>query len=402
LAWAPLSAKAGEPALSTRQILEGGRLTDGEKNMAARLTADPSDNETRFGLGMIRFAQAIERFGQRQYRFGLRTPPGAAIMFIRLPLPTNPNPETLTYEKQREGFQDLLADLAAVDATLAPMSDAETKIVVDLNAIKLDFRGDGKSDDSETLGAFLAGLRTPPHRTGSAAPTGAFEVAFHYGDALWLRGYCRFLSAAIEFVLAYDWRLTFERGGHLFYPRIAPPPFGPEARLAQSRSSFGDTSDFADAITLIHEIRWPLVDPARLRNAHADLKQVIALSRASWKAILAETDDDRVWIPGPQQKNGVITSMPVAQEQVDGWLRALDDFDAVLDGTKLAPHWRFEQGFNFKKVFFEPRDFDLVLWVAGYGAAPYLEQGPTISMADWSRWNDALHGNFLGYAFWFN
>jgi hypothetical protein len=369
--------------------------------MAARLAADPSDNEVRFGLGMIRFAQAIERFGQRQYRFGLRTPPGA-IMFIRLPLPTNPNPETLTYEKQREGLQDLLADLAAVDATLAPMSDKETKIVVDLNVIKLDLRGDGKPDDSETLGAFLAGLRGQPHRAASAAPPGAFEVAFHYGDALWLRGYCRLLSATIEFVLAYDWRLTFERAGHLFYPRIAPPPFGPEARLTRNRSSFGDTSDFADAITLIHEIRWPLVEPARLRNAHAHLKQVIALSRASWKAILAETDDDRVWIPGPQHKNGVITSMPVAQEQVDAWLRALDDFDAVLDGTKLAPHWRFEQGFNFKKVFFEPRDFDLVLWVGGYGAAPYLEQGPTISMADWSLWNDAFRGNFLGYAFWFN
>jgi hypothetical protein len=44
----------------------------------------------------------------------------------------------------------------------------------------------------------------------------------------------------------------------------------------------------------------------------------------------------------------------------------------------------------------------LVLWIAGYGAAPYLEEGPTLTMDDWNRWNQAFGGNFLGYALWFN
>ena len=88
--------------------------------------------------------------------------------------------------------------------------------------------------------------------------------------------------------------------------------------------------------------------------------------------------------------------MPVTQEEVDAWLHALDDFDAVLDGTKLLPHWRFAQGFNLKRAFFEPRDFDLVLWVAGIGVAPYLEDGPTLSLTDWNQWNRAFNGNFLG------
>jgi hypothetical protein len=35
-----------------------------------------------------------------------------------------------------------------------------------------------------------------------------------------------------------------------------------------------------------------------------------ALNRQMWKAILARTDDDRVWIPGPQQEHGVIAGMP--------------------------------------------------------------------------------------------
>jgi len=47
---------------------------------------------------------------------------------------------------------------------------------------------------------------------------------------------------------------------------------------------------------------------------------------------------------------------------------------------------------------FEPRDFDLVLWAAGYSALPYLDDDPTLSINDWSQWNRAFNGNFLGYA----
>ena len=67
IAWiAPLPVAAGDAALQTRQTLESGHLATGEKDMAAWLAADSSDNETRFGLGMIRFAEAIENFGRRQ------------------------------------------------------------------------------------------------------------------------------------------------------------------------------------------------------------------------------------------------------------------------------------------------------------------------------------------------
>jgi len=404
LLWvAAQAAAAGEAATLTRQALESGHFEAGDADLAARLAADPSDNEARFGLGMIRFAEALQRFGQRQYRYGLHAPANATIPILRLPLPVDAAPEELTYEKQRDTLQGLLDDLAKVEATLAPMSDKAARIVIDLNAIKFDFRGDGKADSMETLGAIVAALGSPRGARGAPNRSGPFEVRFANGDAFWLRGYCRLLSASLEFVLAYDWRNAFERVGRLFYPRVAPPPFPPNTRfVARKDSFFGDTGEIADLIVLIHEIRWPLREPARLQNAYADLKQVIAMSRASWKYILAETDDDREWIPGPQQKNGVVTDMPVTQAQVDGWLRALDDFDAALDGRKLVPHWRFVQGFNFKRVFLEPRDFDLVLWIAGYGAAPYLEEGPTLTMDDWNRWNQAFGGNFLGYALWFN
>jgi hypothetical protein len=403
MAWiAPFPVIAGDAALQTRQALESSNLATGEKGMSARLATDPSDNEARFGLGMIRFAEAIENFGQRQYRYGLRAPPNTMFPFFRLPVPLNPSPQEATYEKQRESLQSLLDDLSKVEATLAPMTASETKIVIDLNAVQFDFSGDRKADSSETLGSILAAMGSRGAHPAQNE-SGPFEVKFDNSDALWLRGYCHLLSASLEFVLAYDWRNTFERTAGLFYPRVTPPPFGANPHFASRREGFmADYGEITDFAVLIHEIRWPLIEPARLQAAHAHLKQAVAMSRASWNSILAETTDDREWIPGPQQKNGVVTSMSVRQATVDGWLHALDDFDAVLDGKRLLPHWRFSQGFNFKRVFFEPRDFDLVLWAAGYSAVPYLEDGPTLSLSDWNEWNRGFNGNFLAYAIWFN
>jgi hypothetical protein len=396
-------ARADDFAASTRQSLESGQLAVGALTMAAQLSADPSNNEARFGLGLIRFARAIERYSQSQYRYGLRAPQNMSIPLLRFPVPVNPTPEELSYEKQRDALSAFLDDLVNVDATLAPMTDSPVKIVLDLNAIKFDLRGDGKPDDTENLSSILTSLRMTPHN--GAHKTEPFEVAFDNADALWLRGYTHLLSASVEFVLAYDWHLTFEAAGQLFYPRIAASPFAkaaPNPGLESSGGFLGSQVQIADAVALIHEIRWPVAEPSRLQNAHAHLKQVIALSRQSWKAILARTDDDRVWIPGPQQRHGVISGMPVGQEQVDAWLKALDEFDDVLDGKKLLPHWRFAQGVNFRKVFFEPRPFDLVLWATGQAAAPYLEAGPILSGAEWTNWQRIFNGNFPGYAFWFN
>ena len=396
-------AHAREDALATRKILESGQIAVGERAMAARLAADPRNNEARFGLGMIRFARAIERYGQSQYRYGLRPPHSLNIPLLRFPVPVNPSPDELTYEKQRDALQGLLDDFASVEATLAPMTDAQVKIVLDLNAIKFDLRGDGKPDDSEKLAAILASLRMT--QGDDHLKPQPFEVAFDNADALWLRGYAHLLSAAIEFVLAYDWHSTFEVGAQLFYPRatsttLAHAPLAPEAE--RNDWFFGDNVQIADSVAILHEIRWPVAEAARMQSAHAHLKQVIALNKAMWKAIEARTDDDRVWIPGPQQKHGVVTDMPVTQEQVAAWLAALDEFDAILDGRKLMPHWRFLQGVNLRKVFFEPRPFDLVLWITGHAAVPYLEAGPISSAAQWAEWRRVFNDNFPGYAFWFN
>lgn len=402
------NAVAGEAAGITRQIAESGNFAEGEKRLAARLAADPADDETRFGLAMVKFIAAVEAFGNHHYRHGLKAPSVPMVPFLRMPVPDNPDPEPLSYETQRTAFANFLARLADVEATLAGMkAKDEVKIVIDLEKVRLDFTGRAKGDASATLMRVVRSImqaRPLPPLPGAAPEV--FEVAFDRADAIWLRGYCHLLSAGLEFVLAHDWSPTFLAAGDLFYPRIAgngaakrPSTTAGESALPWAR---GGTGDIAAAIAMIHLIRWEPVEPKRMASVRLHLKQVVALSRENWAAIMAETDDDREWIPSPNQKNGVLPNMGITEERVRTWLAALDEFDEVLDGKKLVPHWGLDKGINLKRVFEEPRTFDLVLWATGHGVGPYLENGPMITSQSWLLWQRVFQGNFLGFAVYFN
>ncbi len=130
---------------------------------------------------------------------------------------------------------------------------------------------------------------------------------------------------------------------------------------------------------------------------------MIALSRESWKFILAETDDDHEWVPSPKQHT-VMPGGAVTVAMVKGWMDFLDEAQAILKGEKLIPFWRRrdDRGVNLRRVFTEPRMFDLVLWVHGTAAAPYLEKGPKTQPETWRRLQTIFQGQFIGFAFWFN
>ena len=80
----------------------------------------------------------------------------------------------------------------------------------------------------------------------------------------------------------------------------------------------------------------------------------------------------------------------------------LSEFEAVLQGKKLIPHWRLAKGINFKRALTESRSFDPILWAQGSAALPYLEDGPVTDAQTWNRIMGMFEGNFLGYAVWFN
>lgn len=78
----------------------------------------------------------------------------------------------------------------------------------------------------------------------------------------------------------------------------------------------------------------------------------------------------------------------------DGVFAFLDESEAILEGRRLAPHWRFARGVSVKAFFEEPQTFDLVLFVSR-GALPYLAEGPITSPERWGADHSRFRGQFL-------
>ena len=89
---------------------------------------------------------------------------------------------------------------------------------------------------------------------------------------------------------------------------------------------------------------------------------------------------------------------------IDSWLEFVGEMESLLAGKRLIPFWRGDEkrGVNLRRVFTEPRTLDLVLWVQGTAATPYLEDGPVTKKEIWTRLERVFQGEFIGFAIWFN
>jgi hypothetical protein len=390
----PAGANEAARALAVSH-LEAGTLDEGEAALAGMLEEDPANEEARFGLGVIRFLRAIERLSQGLYRYGLKSPESFMAPVVRLPVPMNPNAEPITYADFRGLLLNYVDDLTRAEETLAGVTSSEVKLVLDLAQVRYDANGDGQVTDDERVIAIIERLTglTPADMPPS------LTFAFDLGDVRWLQGYCHVLMAVGEFFLAHDWHESFDVSFFHFFPGMESP-----FRDALVRPS-GDFNDeiapVADLVSFLH-IRWPVAEPERLAAVRTHLLRTVALSRESWQAIAAETDDDREWIPNPSQTNLFEGVLPVSAERIAAWHLVLDEAEAILEGEKLVPHWRFRQGVNLRRVFEEPEPFDLVLWITGPAALPYLEAGPITTPDEWSRLTQAFEGNFGLFALWVN
>jgi hypothetical protein len=401
----PVAARAADhPAPMVEKYLLEGRLNDGETALTDHLARNPNDAQARYGLGTLQFLQSVEHLAQGLYRYGLRNHGNnflvGEVPFLRLPVPENPKPDEITYADFRRLFQRLNDDLAKAEATLAKVPDGDVKLPLHIGLIRLDLDGDGKATGEETLWRIYAAY----NRIARPTPTEEvqkFLICFDAGDIHWMRGYCHLLMAFGEFILAHDWQEIFNATAHLAFAR----PKTPFDFLQQGRQVFplGGNIDVMDLIALIHLIRMPVTEPERMKRSLHHLEAMVAESRVMWKLVLAETDDDHEWIPNPKQA-GVIPGVSVSQAMVDGWMSFLDQAEALLQGHKLIPFWRSNdgRGVNLRRVFTEPRPFDLVLWVQGTAAAPYLEKGPLVAGDDWARLERIFGGQFITFMFWFN
>lgn len=376
-----------------QEYLESGRLSEGRQAVQQALQAQPASQELRLQLALAQFFGTLERFSQNLHRMGLRSSwVSHLVPFLRFPVDENPHSEVATCAGLRQTLSDLQQGLNDTALTLSAIPDSwEGKVPLRFGRIRLDLNGDGQSREElwqvfvKLYGADISEKRA--HQFGMRLDT---------GDVRWLEGYCHLLSALADVALAYDWHTLFDNTGHLFF-RETDSPYRFLARTSEY-------DEILDVVAFFHLIQCPLQEPARMTSAHQHLQQVLALSRRSWDSINQEKDNDYEWIPNPRQRS-VFPDWKVTPAMAKEWYAFLDEAQAILEGRRLLPFWRKGQpgqGVNFRRVFLEPRAFDLIQWLQGPGAAPFLEQGDVTPEAFWRHLSQTFGGQFMGFAAWFN
>ncbi len=152
-----LSSAAALAAPATPQLmgdrLRAGELQQLEADLSTALRYGTAGRPGRFALGATQFLRTIEGMAQSMYRHGLEAPQSVEqnLPFFRFPLPRNPSPEPLDYEKMRDIFKQAVAGFAKAETTLAGMGQSDVKLPVALGLVRLDLNGDGKAEELETL-----------------------------------------------------------------------------------------------------------------------------------------------------------------------------------------------------------------------------------------------------------
>ncbi|RUZ98300.1 hypothetical protein, partial [Mesorhizobium sp. M7A.F.Ca.US.001.02.1.1] len=326
------SASAAMPEAATT-LFEAKTVAARDTALSTLEAAAPKDPASAYAAGAGEFFTALEILATGLHRHGFESPQSFMLPLMRLPVPDNPNPEPLTYEQFRAilvGFRDRLEKSAATFASVPP--DADIGMVIDLTHAGIDLNEDGTIAPDESMAAIIASLSRGGISSDAAAPTLTFR--FDRADGYWLQGYAEFLMAQADFWLAHDFRSTFDGSFHMLFPRaklplqdILVPPAGD-----MGSSIFSSEWRIADFISMVHLVNWPVIEPERRQAARRHLLEMIRLSREDWKAIRAETDNDREWLPGPQQKGeNPLTGLEVGEEQVQAWLAALTMAEDLLE-----------------------------------------------------------------------
>lgn len=403
------------PKVLVKEFLPKPVLAEAIVHQQTILETQPTNANEQFRLGMMQFLRAIEGLGQDHHRFGLMSGQQLTIPLMRLPVPPNKDPEKISYQKARKILKRMLTRLTEARETLSAIQTegSEIRVPVDLCTLKLDLNRDKTLQDTESLLYISAAVQRGGRPPRTSLPE-SFPVVFDNADVKWLQGYCHVLSAVCEVALAYDWQKHFETSAILFYPNVDTPYTFLQNETRQSVMSFSRASIF-DIVAFLHNINFECKEPQRMLSALNHLESAVTCSRETWALIDAETDDEREWLPSPKQTS-IMGRLTITQQIVGSWKDVLDEFEALLKGEKLAPFWRgidsgtfngpqrwnTKVGVNVRKIFTEPTNFDLALWLHGSGVQPYLEEGDTSSPEDWRRFNRAFGGRFWTFSLWIN
>ncbi|MGJ8673579.1 hypothetical protein [Rubritalea sp.] len=372
-------------------------LEKGAFQQAATEHAQESSNQSKFTSALCQLGTSIETLQQGLYNYGFEV--NSQTMGIRnlTPISHNPNPQEIDYTKFRALIDNFHQDLHTIEKTLTNVGDDDFYLPLDLTKVRFDVDQDGQRTELESsMALFLQLNSNQPVNQDAVKELEQFDgtIGFDRSDLIWLKGYVQVSLGLTDLVLAHD----FEKAFNAISPNLFQKP-------KNALSSFGaddkEYDDIANFIATLHLAQMPVIEPERLKEARQHLLNMVENSKQMWVSIQAETDDRKEWLPSPQQNS--VTGIKITAQMITDWHLFLTEYQAILNGEKLVPHWRFkEKGINIKRVIEESTETDVVLWITGHAAVPYLEKGELTKDSLWRQLDQSFNGNFLGLSFFIN
>ncbi len=282
---APVLAARRDAAAAAVTALQAGHFDEAERLAAEGAAADGGNPYALLVRAIVRYKKSMHQLaldGRTLVVGGLES--GA-----------------LNQKYLRATLGDAESELAAIEADLAIVAE-EPNISLELCLAcwEIDWNANGRVDSRDRRLLQLeedADGEPIPDEDPRRTPTFRFD----HGDVAWARAFVAFQRAALDALLAYDWTEI--------------------ALIAARRSERPD------------EIVIHLVDAGRIAAARERILEGLAQSDLSRRQYLAETDDDREWVPNPRQKDHPMP-LPIDQAVYDTWEGVVGDVERMVEGKE--------------------------------------------------------------------
>jgi hypothetical protein len=283
----PPEVRAADDAAAIT-ALRAGRFADAQREASAQLARDPRDAQVAAVRALATYVQAGDKLAGELHDVIERAD---AVHYF-------------DHEQGRAVWMRFLEQLDAVDRDLAVAAD-DPQFSLELCVAcwgEHDWNHNGQIDDRDRkLFEVETDEKEQPIPEGDPRRRPTFR--FDAGDLQWARAMVAFQHAGVELVLAYRW-----------------------SELDKLWS--GKDNDGEGARIVIH-----MIDSDRVVRARKDLLAGLDFSAAERAAYLAETDDDREWVPNPHQHNAGMM-LPIDDELYRHWDEILGDAHKLLDSEE--------------------------------------------------------------------
>jgi hypothetical protein len=350
--------------------------------------------EDLFALGALRFLGGIETALQARWRMGV-SDSMMMLPVMRLPIPENPNPAPFDPALVTTIFTDMSTRMdAAREPLLKIPADADFGVEIAFADVWFDINANATLDTGEdagsVLGPLLLGWQWDARDPATPLPVVRFDAA----DAVWLLAYTHLLQGVSDTVIAYDPTAAITR----MVDTRAALGLSP----GQSNADYYDFDGYADIISVVIGALNQPPNTDRLTAAHTHFLAMVTENRRFWPMVNAETDNAMEWIPNETQQSAL--GIPLPPGTGNTWLAVLDDAESLLKGDLLIPYWRSDanHGVNLGQMFTNPAPIDLIGWIQGYSAVPYITAGRTVSGQSWMAFEQLMAGESLLFTVYLN